>query len=106
LAGITNDTDALETLVDEVSESPEQAAERQLTQRRLIVALAQLSVEQRALIAWHDMEGYPLDDLAAALAVPVGTLKSRLHRTRAQLRRILMEPSTAPQRVCDERTFA
>jgi len=106
LAGTTNDADFIETLPDEISESPEQAVERRLTQRRLAAALAQLTVEQRALIAWHDMEGYSLDELASALAVPVGTLKSRLHRTRAQLRRLLREPCTVPQRVYGERTFA
>jgi RNA polymerase sigma-70 factor (ECF subfamily) len=106
LAGTTNDADVIETLADEVAESPEQAAERRLTQRQLVAAMAQLTAEQRALIAWHDIEGYPLDELASALDVPVGTLKSRLHRTRAQLRRLLTEPSAAPQRVYRERTFA
>lgn len=100
------DTDFIDGLADEVAESPEQAAERQLLRRRLRAALAQLPVEQRALIAWHDMEGYTLDELALALDVPLGTLKSRLHRGRASLRRHLMEPSAAAERVYPVRTTA
>ena len=100
------DAEAVAAIADEASESPEQAMERHLTQRRLEAALAQLPAEQRALIAWHDMEGYTLDELAATLDVPLGTLKSRLHRGRASLRRKLGEPSGARERVIRLRTPA
>ncbi len=98
------DADFLDAIPDEVSESPEQGADRHLTERRLAAALAQLPVDQRALIAWHDMEGYTLEELAVALEVPLGTLKSRLHRGRAALRLKLMEPSAMPKRVYGVRT--
>jgi RNA polymerase sigma-70 factor (ECF subfamily) len=102
------ETDAalVDALPDEGSETPEQAAERRWTNRRLTAALAELPVEQRALIAWHDLEGYSLSELASALDIPVGTLKSRLHRARAHLRRSLTEPPAAPERVYATRTFA
>jgi RNA polymerase sigma-70 factor (ECF subfamily) len=100
------DTDFMDSLADEVAESPEQAAERQLLRRRLRAALAHLPIEQRALLAWHDMEGYTLDELATSLDVPLGTLKSRLHRGRAALRRQLMEPSIGAERVYAVRTTA
>jgi RNA polymerase sigma-70 factor (ECF subfamily) len=93
------DDETLSAIPDDSAETPEQSSERRLIRRRLIAALAQLTPEQRALIAWHDMEGYTLDELATVLDVPVGTLKSRLHRGRAQLRRLLAEPSAAPERV-------
>jgi RNA polymerase sigma-70 factor (ECF subfamily) len=99
LGSPVSDAAVIAAIPDEVSESPEQAAELHLTQRRLAAALAQLPVEQRALIAWHDMAGYTLEELAVALEVPLGTLKSRMHRGRANLRRILMEPSAARERV-------
>ena len=98
--------DELAAIVDDASETPEQASERGLARRRLAAALAQLTPEHRALIAWHDMEGYTLDELATALDVPLGTLKSRLHRGRAHLRRLLTEPSGAPERVYGVRTIA
>jgi RNA polymerase sigma-70 factor (ECF subfamily) len=103
----TNDADVIETLrrrdcgIDRSSRGATAHAASDLT-----LALPSCTVEQRALIAWHDMEGYSLDDLASALGVPVGTLKSRLHRTRAQLRQILMEPCTVAAACLGERTFA
>lgn len=102
----TSGCEALETIVDEASEAPELAAERQLTRRRLEAALAELPAEQRALIAWHDIEGYTLEELAVGLGVPLGTLKSRLHRGRAGLRRRLLQPADAPERVYRLRTSA
>ncbi len=84
----------LEAIADEFSDSPEQAVERNQREQRLVLALAALSEDHRALIAWHDMEGYTLDELAEQLSVPIGTLKSRLHRGRANLRALLEEPST------------
>ena len=83
----------LEAIADEFSDSPEQAVERNQREQRLALALATLSDDHRALIAWHDMEGYTLDELAEQLSVPIGTLKSRLHRGRANLRTLLEEPS-------------
>lgn len=66
--------------------------ESQLTAERLQGALMKLNPDQRAVVTLHDVEGYTLEELATVLAAPVGTLKSRLHRARAHLRRDLMEP--------------
>jgi RNA polymerase sigma-70 factor (ECF subfamily) len=48
-------------------------------------ALALLTVEQRAAIVLVDIEGYPVDEVAAMLDVPAGTIKSRCARGRAKL---------------------
>lgn len=48
-------------------------------------ALAELAVEQRTAILLVDVHGMPLDDVAAVLGVPVGTVKSRCSRGRARL---------------------
>ncbi|MDE0856738.1 MAG: RNA polymerase sigma factor [Nevskia sp.] len=93
------DEAVLDSLADPVAESPEQAVERLLTQERLSAALMQLPPEQRALVSWHDIEGYTLEELAEAQTVPIGTLKSRLHRARARLRQILAEPFALAARV-------
>lgn len=84
--------------VDELPEvpdpqpGPEHLAESQLAAERIEAALAQLPAEQRAVIAWHDIEGYTLEELSGSRQLPLGTLKSRLHRARAALRRILAGP--------------
>jgi RNA polymerase sigma-70 factor (ECF subfamily) len=39
-----------------------------------------LGVEERAVLVLHHLEGYSLVEIADLLGVPVGTVKSRLHR--------------------------
>jgi RNA polymerase sigma-70 factor (ECF subfamily) len=56
--------------------------------------LAQLSLEHRAVVLMHDSEGYKLDEIHKITGIPVGTLKSRLHRARARLREILTADGT------------
>lgn len=67
----------------------EAAASAAFTSQQLEWALGQLSRDHRAVVALHDMEGYTLVEIADALEVPTGTLKSRLHRARAHLRALL-----------------
>lgn len=47
---------------------------------------ARLSLEHRAVVVLHHQLDLPLDEVAEALGVPTGTVKSRLHRAMAQLR--------------------
>ena len=49
-------------------------------------AFLRLSPEQRALIVLHYYEGLPLSETAIALGLPLGTVKTRLYRTTAQMR--------------------
>ena len=62
--------------------------------RRLDAALQQLSEEHRHVVLLHDTEGYKLDEIEGLTGIPVGTIKSRLHRARARLRQILQEDGT------------
>jgi RNA polymerase sigma-70 factor (ECF subfamily) len=52
-------------------------------------ALRRLEPEQRALIVLHYHLDLPLQDTADALGLPLGTVKSRLHRTTQALRATL-----------------
>jgi RNA polymerase sigma-70 factor (ECF subfamily) len=49
-------------------------------------ALARLSEEHREIIVLRDMEGNDYESIAVMIDVPVGTVRSRLHRARLQLR--------------------
>ena len=62
--------------------------------QRLDKALAQLSDEHRLVVLLHDTEGYKLTEIQDLTGVPVGTIKSRLHRARARLRDILTADGT------------
>jgi len=61
---------------------------------RLDAALNQLSEEHRVTVLLHDTEGYKLTEIQELMGVPVGTIKSRLHRARAKLREILVADGT------------
>jgi RNA polymerase sigma factor (sigma-70 family) len=73
---------------DLVAEPPE-LVEQQLTQERILQVWAQLGEEHRVVLSMHDVEDYTLPELAQILDLPVGTLKSRLHRARAKMRELL-----------------
>jgi RNA polymerase sigma-70 factor (ECF subfamily) len=63
-------------------------------------ALAALAPEFRAAVVLCDIEGLSYDEIADALGVKIGTVRSRIHRGRAQLRTALAHrsPSSAHQR--------
>jgi RNA polymerase sigma-70 factor, ECF subfamily len=63
--------------------------EKHLELRDLDRALGQLSPEMRAVILLVGLEGMPYCDVATALGIPVGTVRSRLSRGRAMLRRLM-----------------
>jgi RNA polymerase sigma-70 factor (ECF subfamily) len=68
---------------------PLEEAERALARRRLDEAWRHLDEEQRALLALHDVEGYSLLELNELTGIKEGTLKSRLHRARVRLGKLL-----------------
>ena len=61
-------------------------------------AFNRLSEDHRVLLTLHDIEGYRLVELESMLGVPVGTLKSRIHRARARMRDLLDLDSNIPQK--------
>ena len=58
-------------------------------------ALRRLSADQRAVVVLVYYLGLPLPDVAAALGIPTGTAKSRLHRSLALMRAAIDAPATA-----------
>jgi RNA polymerase sigma-70 factor (ECF subfamily) len=57
-------------------------------------ALLLVGLEHRAVLVLHDVRGLAYEEVAAILEVPVGTVKSRLHRARVALGRVLAEHGT------------
>jgi RNA polymerase sigma-70 factor (sigma-E family) len=57
----------------------------------LVAALRRLPAAQREVVALHHLGDVPVAEVAQALGVPVGTVKTRLARGRATLARLLDE---------------
>jgi RNA polymerase sigma factor (sigma-70 family) len=71
-------------------------AERATERRRLDLAWRHLDHDQQALLALHDIEGHSLAELMKLTGLKEGTLKSRLHRARVRLGKLLQrEPHAA-----------
>src|SRR3954469_6323118 len=58
---------------------------------RLEKAIARLPEQYRFLIAAHHLHGVQYEALAEALNVPLGTVKTHLHRAKRRLRELLTE---------------
>jgi RNA polymerase sigma-70 factor (ECF subfamily) len=68
---------------------PGHALEQLEQERRIQKALNRLSAEHRAVLILKDMEGQKYEQMAEILEVPIGTIRSRLHRARMELRDLL-----------------
>lgn len=71
------------------SAGPEDLLMRQYVGAELEAALNKLKPEQRVLVMMADVEDMPYQEIADSMNVPVGTVRSRLHRAHKQLRTIL-----------------
>ncbi len=72
---------------------PGHAMEQAEQRCRIHQALNRLSPEHRAVLVMKDMEGQKYETMAEVLGVPIGTIRSRLHRARLELRDLLEQDS-------------
>lgn len=81
------------SLDDEAAPEPATVdhADRAVAQADVQRALLTVPPEFRAVLVMFELQDMAVDQIAAALDVPVGTVKSRLHRGRAALGRALAE---------------
>ena len=68
---------------------PGYALDQAEQEQRIQQALNRLSAEHRAVLVLKDMEGQKYEAMAEILQVPIGTIRSRLHRARLELRNLL-----------------
>ena len=62
-----------------------------IVDERIIRAIDELPEEYRTAVVLSDIEGLPYAEIAELMAVPVGTVKSRLFRGRRQLQQVLYD---------------
>lgn len=77
--------------------NPETSAEQKEIQQYVQQALNSLDVDEAQIILLRDLQDVSYEDIAETLDVPVGTVKSRLHRARQALR-ISLAPYFTPDR--------
>jgi RNA polymerase sigma-70 factor (ECF subfamily) len=79
--------------------SPQQVLDDQQFDGDIQAALDALPPDIRAAVVLCDLEGLPYEEIAATLGIKVGTVRSRIHRGRAQLRAALAHRAPDRERV-------
>lgn len=77
--------------------SPDERMLRHELSAAIVACLDQLPEPQRTLLILSDIQGLSYEEIAEVLRIPVGTVKSRLSRSRARLRDILCIADLVPQ---------
>ena len=93
------DDDGEETQMDiaDESQSPEQLLERGLTRDAVRRGLKSLSPEYRQILLLREIQGLSYEEIAEALVLEVGTVKSRIFRARKRLCAFLLEDGNIPE---------
>jgi len=77
---------------------PGEAMERREEEAQLEAAMVRLSDDHRQVLILKDIEGLKYEVIAEILEVPVGTVRSRLHRARIELHGLLTETANSVDR--------
>jgi RNA polymerase sigma-70 factor (ECF subfamily) len=93
-----------EGLADDVAQrlpgtdlTPAQAWDERHLDGDIQAALRALPPDYRAAVVLCDIEGFSYEEIAATMGVKLGTVRSRIHRGRAQLRAALAHRERAPR---------
>jgi RNA polymerase sigma-70 factor (ECF subfamily) len=73
-------------MVDDTQLGPAETLEKKELRERVQRALNELEPEDATVILLRDLQDIPYEDVARVLKIPVGTVKSRLHRARRALK--------------------
>ena len=76
----------LDSTIGQEDEANLERAEAQLQKRALAAALAELRPGEREVLLLHAWADLTDAEIAEALSLPIGTVKSRLHRGRERMR--------------------
>jgi RNA polymerase sigma-70 factor (ECF subfamily) len=86
------------------TQNPYEEIRRREQGRAVQVALLALSFEHRAILLLREVEGLSVEQVAESLALPQGTVKSRLSRAREALRRQLLAVAQVSTETARNRT--
>jgi len=71
------------------STNPETLYEKKMVQQLIQRGLLKLKEDQRELIILRDLQGFSYEEIGKLFCLPEGTIKSKLHRARMDLKKIL-----------------
>jgi RNA polymerase sigma-70 factor (ECF subfamily) len=77
--------------VTAASDDPRDGLDREERRSLMRRALGSLAPDERMLVVMKDVEEMSVEEISAAMSLPAGTVKSRLHRVRGKLARRLGE---------------
>jgi RNA polymerase sigma-70 factor (ECF subfamily) len=97
LAGDADGKGMASVLVDERERSPLEHAELADLRAALDWALSQLRPEYRRLVILRYQDDHSYDEIATSLRLPVGTVKSHLHRARHAMALLMEEAGWGPE---------
>ena len=83
--------------IADTSQSPEQLLERSLTRESVRRGLQSLPEDYREILLLREIQGLSYDEIAAALDIEVGTVKSRIFRGRKKLCDYLIKDGNIPK---------
>jgi RNA polymerase sigma-70 factor (ECF subfamily) len=85
--------DDKETVIEipDSSGSPEEVFDKKEKSEFIVACMDKLSQDQREIIILRDIQGFSYDEISEILKCSVGTVKSRINRSRLKLREIMME---------------
>jgi RNA polymerase sigma-70 factor (ECF subfamily) len=89
--------DPLTSIADIAAVSPERAASNRELAAALDAAIDRLRPEYRSAIVLRHQEGLEYDEIAHVLGLPLGTVKTYLHRARRELARHLGAAGFGPE---------
>ena len=90
-----------------VSSDPSYSVERLTLQQNINKAIARLPEKQRRIFVLKEIEGLPQAEIAGILGIPIGTVKSLMHRAVKALQRELAAHNPKGERVkCDVRILS
>ncbi len=86
---IETEDGSLSRAIHDPSDNPETLYEKKMIQHFIQRGLLKLKEDQRELIVLRDLQGFSYEEMGEYLGLPEGTIKSKLHRARMDLKEVL-----------------
>lgn len=97
LSAGNDDGEDVEIDIADETQSPERLLDRRLTRDAVRRGLAALPPEHRQILLLREIQGLSYDEIADALGIEAGTVKSRIFRARKKLCAFLIKDGNIPE---------